>query len=143
MLQELGLSQRRACRLAYTPRSTARYHSIKEPETALRDRIKALADEHRRFGLPRIHALLRREGFRVNHKKTHRIYCEERLQVRKRKRKRRTAIARRPMLLQLLPTAVGRKRCSAPTLTRFLMYLASALALPKHLSDDFVSDSYD
>lgn len=104
MLQQLGFSQRRACRLANSPRSTVRYRRIKAPDTKLRERIKALADQHRRFGHPRIHVLLRREGFRANHKKTHRIYCEERLQVRKRQQKRRTAIARQPMVL---PTQVA------------------------------------
>ncbi len=106
MLQELGLSQRRACSLAQAPRSTARYRSRKEPDTALRNKIKGLSDEHRRFGHPRIHVMLQREGFRANHKRTYRIYCEERLQVRKRKQKRRTAIVRRPMVL---PTAVGQR----------------------------------
>jgi len=106
MLQDLGLSQRRACALTKSARSSVRYQSIKLPDTKLRARIKELADKHRRFGHPRIHVLLRREGFRANHKKTHRIYCEERLQVRKRKQKRRTAIARRPMLV---PSGPGQR----------------------------------
>lgn len=99
LLKAFGLSERRACRLAQAPRSTVRYRSIRSKDTALRQRIRDLADRHRRFGHPRIHILLRREGFGVNHKKTHRLYCEERLQVRKRRLKRRTAIARQPMKL--------------------------------------------
>lgn len=112
LLKVFGLSERRACRLVQAHRSTVRHQSIRSKDTVLRQRIKELADRHRRFGhlLPdrrmlafaeraRIHILLRREGFRANHKRTHRIYCEERLQVRKRKPKRRTAIARQPMVV--------------------------------------------
>jgi putative transposase len=99
LLKVFGLSERHACRLVQAHRSTVRYQSIKSKDPVLRQRIKELADRHRRFGHPRIHILLRREGFRANHKRTHRIYCEERLQVRKRKPKRRTAIARQPMVV--------------------------------------------
>lgn len=70
----------------------------------MRQRLRDLADRHRRFGHPRLHILLRREGFRANHKKTHRIYCEEKLQVRKRKPKRITAVMRLPMTV---PTKIN------------------------------------
>lgn len=105
-MKAFGLSERRACRLAQANRSTVRYRSVKPEDIVLRTRIKDLADRHRRFGHPRIHILLRREGFRANHKKTHRIYCEERLQVRKRKPKRRTAVARHPMAM---PCGLGER----------------------------------
>lgn len=96
-MKAFGLSERHACRLASAARSNVRYRSKRPQETALRQRLRDLADRHRRFGHPRLHILLRREGFRANHKKTHRIYCEEKLQVRKRKTKRRTAVMRQPM----------------------------------------------
>ncbi len=73
LLQETGLSERRFCRLAGQPRSTHRYKSVQSPETELRRKMRELADRHRRFGHPRWHVLLRREGFGANHKKTHRI----------------------------------------------------------------------
>jgi len=57
----------------------------------------ALAAERPRFGYPRIHLLLRREGFLVNHKFTYRIYREEKLQVRRKRRKRVAAAPRRAM----------------------------------------------
>jgi putative transposase len=103
MMQDLGLSERRACRLAKARRSTVRYKSVKPTDEALRQRIRDLSDRHRRFGHPRLHVLLRREGFGANHKKTHRIYVEEGLQVRKRKKRRRSAIARRPLVLPSRP----------------------------------------
>lgn len=54
--------------------------------------MKELADQHCRFGHPRLHILLCREGFGANHKKTYRIYAEEKLQVRQRNRKRRCSL---------------------------------------------------
>lgn len=57
----------------------------------------ALAAERPRFGYPRIHILLRREGFLVNHKFTYRIYREENLQVRRKRRKRVAAAPREAM----------------------------------------------
>lgn len=103
MLKDLGLSERHSCHLAGAARSTIRYKSVRPQETELRQRMHELADRHRRFGHPRLHVLLRREGFGANHKKTHRLYVEEGLQVRKRKKRRRSAIARRPMVLPSRP----------------------------------------
>lgn len=105
-MQDLGLSERRACELVRQPRSTQRYQSVKADDPVLRERMKALADHHRRFGHPRLHILLRREGFGANHKKTHRIYVEEKLQVRRRKRKRRSAVGRQPLLV---PSRIGER----------------------------------
>ena len=56
-----------------------------------------LAAERPRFGYPRLHILLRREGFRVNKKRTYRIYREEKLQVRRKRRKRVAAAPREAM----------------------------------------------
>lgn len=52
-----------------------------------------LAGERPRFGCPRIHILLGREGFAFNYKRIHRLYREEKLQVRARKRRRKRAAA--------------------------------------------------
>ena len=54
----------------------------------LREKIKTLANDHRRYGTPKLLVLLKREGFTDNHKRIERIYREEGLQVIKRKRKR-------------------------------------------------------
>ena len=67
--QEHGLSRRRACRLVGISRSVVE----REPRRAhgrerLRERLRALAGERRRFGYRRPHELLRREGWRANHK---------------------------------------------------------------------------
>lgn len=55
--------------------------------TALRQRLRELAGERRRFGYRRLHILLRREGLAINHKRVYRLYREEGLSVRQRKRK--------------------------------------------------------
>ena len=56
--------------------------------------MRELAEQRRRFGSPRIHVLLKREGLVVNHKRTERIYAEEGLSLRIRKRKKRAAAVR-------------------------------------------------
>ena len=53
--------------------------------------MKELAEQRRRFGARRLHVILKREGLVVNHKRTERIYREEGLSLRVRKRKRRAA----------------------------------------------------
>jgi putative transposase len=103
LVQAHGLSERRACRLAGLNLSTWQYRARRPQPSALRERLKELAGQRRRFGYRRLHALLRREGWRVNHKAVHRIYVEEGLQVRQRKRKRLARALRRPMLVPQAP----------------------------------------
>ena len=78
-------------------RSTVRYRSIRPSDNAIRQRLRELALQYRRYGYQRLHVLLRREGFTLNHKKTYRLYREERLLVRQRKRRRRSAVGRLPI----------------------------------------------
>ena len=88
------ISERQACGLVDLHRSTCRYRSQRRDDSILRQRLKELAAERRRFGSPRLTVLLRREGFTDNHKRIERIYGEERLQVRRRKRKRVVWVSR-------------------------------------------------
>lgn len=83
-----GLSERRACRLVGLRRSSCRYRGPQREEPKLRDRLRELAAERRRFGYRRLTVLLKREGWTVNHKRVYRIYRAEGLLVRRRKRKR-------------------------------------------------------
>ena len=62
------VSERRACRTIGCVRMTVRYCSRRPNDNELRQRLRALANERRRFGYRRLHVLLRREGFKVNHK---------------------------------------------------------------------------
>jgi putative transposase len=83
-------------------RSLYGYRSCRSPALELRNRIAELAAIKRRYGYRRIHVLLRREGWSVNHKRTYRLYRDQGLMVRKRKRKR-IGLAER--LVRALPTA--------------------------------------
>jgi len=86
--EELNLSERRVCRLLDINRTFKRYHSSKvEQDAAITTRLSELATQHRRYGYKRLHILLRREGFAINHKKTYRLYTEAGLCIRKRKKK--------------------------------------------------------
>ena len=67
VVQAHGLSERRACRLADLNFSTWQYRAGRQERPLLRERLKELAGQRRRFGYRRLHALLRREGWRVNH----------------------------------------------------------------------------
>ena len=71
----------------------------------LRDRMRELAAERRRFGYRRLHVLLRREGLVQNRKKTQRLYREEGLTVRRRRGRKRATGSRAPLLLPARPNA--------------------------------------
>jgi putative transposase len=88
--QEHGLSRRRACRLIGIARSVAgREPKRVRQHDRLRERLRALAGERRRFGYRRLHELLRREGWKANHKLVHRLYREEKLALHRRGRQKR------------------------------------------------------
>jgi putative transposase len=97
------MSERRACRAIGCLRMTVRYHSRRPDDADLRLRLRALAHERRRFGYRRLHVLLRREGFKVNHKRLFRLYREERLMVRRRGGRKRALGTRAPMLIPQWP----------------------------------------
>jgi len=100
MRTETFISERRACDLVGIYRSTLRYESHQSRETkALQARIIELAQERRRFGYRRIHALLRREGQEVNHKRVYRLYSEANLAVKRRKKRKGVMVPREPLSL--------------------------------------------
>ena len=96
---EKGCSQRRACALVGMGPKTYRYASRRPDDAAVRERLRALAAERRRFGYRRLHILLRREGAALNHKKLFRLYREERLTVRRRGGWKQALGTRAPMPL--------------------------------------------
>ena len=98
-MTERGHSQRRACGLAGIDPRVYRYRSTRPDDGAIRQRLRDLAGERRRFGYRRLHILLRREGIKLNHKKLYRLYQEERLTVRKRGGRKRALGTRAPMTL--------------------------------------------
>ncbi len=94
-----SLSERRACTILGFDRTSVRYRSSRGEDADLRERLRALAGERRRFGWRRLLILLAREGIAPNHKKLRRVYGEERLQVRRRGGRKRALGTRAPMTL--------------------------------------------
>jgi putative transposase len=78
------MSERRACKAIDCCRMTMRYKTTRADDAGLRQRMRAIAQERRRFGYRRLHVLLRREGYLINHKKLFRLYRGEKLAVRRR-----------------------------------------------------------
>jgi putative transposase len=100
-MDEYRVSQRRACRVMMVPRSTVYYQAVARNEEALSMRMHEIAASRFRYGFGRMFILLRREGWRDNHKRIYRIYRQEGLNLRsKRPRRNRTAAHRleRPTL---------------------------------------------
>ncbi len=84
-----ALSERRACRAMGFGRASHRYQSRRDPVVEIRMRLKELAESRVRYGYRRLHVLLQREGWRINHKRTYRLYSEEGLSIRTRSPRRR------------------------------------------------------
>ncbi len=85
------VSERRACKVARVPVSTYRYVSQQEPRTALRLRIREIAQVRVRYGYRKIRVLLNREGWKVGKKLVYRLYREEGLALRAKPRRKRRA----------------------------------------------------
>ncbi len=89
MRDTLAVSERRACRVLGQVRRTQRYTlKVADDEAILTENIVSLATEYGRYGYRRITALLRRDGWRVNHKRVERIWRQEGLKVPSRQPKR-------------------------------------------------------
>jgi putative transposase len=88
------ISERRACHLVGVARSSYRYRSQAADQTALRIRLRDLAATRVRYGYRRLHILLRREGWRINHKRVYRLYREEGLGIRVKRRKKLASVPR-------------------------------------------------
>jgi putative transposase len=88
LMNELGLSERRSCRIVGQARSVQQYRPAPKNDVAVVGRLKELASENRRYGYLRLHAMLRREGLVANRKRTYRLYTEQGLQVRTKKRRK-------------------------------------------------------
>jgi putative transposase len=106
-VETFGATVTQACRLAGLSRTAWYRHSRAKDQTALRMRIREIARDRPRYGATRIGVLLRREGWRVNKKRVHRLYCLEGLQVRMRvKRRKHMALHRGPAPV---PTGRGQR----------------------------------
>jgi len=98
-IQAHDVSERRACAILGVDRSMVRYRSRRPDDRAIRERMRSLAHERRRFGFRRLGILLRREGIVMNRKKLLRLYREEGLAVRRRIGRKRALGTRAPMVV--------------------------------------------
>lgn len=114
--EELGISQRLACRAVGLHRSTYHYEPKPIDDAELRAALRRVAARKSRYGYRRLHVLLAREGWELNHKHVYRLYREEGLAVRRKSRK----------------TRAGQKRVKLGTATR----------VNEHWGMDFVSDTF-
>lgn len=96
-LQARGVSQRRACVALRFNRSSARYVARQSPvNEAIRHELLSMTRRHRRWGSPRLHAVIRDNGLAVNHKRVERIYRQAGLSLpRRRPRRKRPTPAQR------------------------------------------------
>ena len=105
MRSEAAVSERRACGLMGMHRATCRYQRRRCEDPRLRERLRELAAERRRFGYRRLTKMLVREGWKVNHKRVYRLYLEEKLSLRRKRGRRRRAGSR--LVLPPKPTCPG------------------------------------
>ncbi len=80
------------CRLAIISRTVYNYHSCRD-DRAVTMRIREIVETRIRYGCQRIHIQPRCEGWVINHKKTHRIYCQEVLNLRRNRPRRHVSAA--------------------------------------------------
>lgn len=86
-----GVSIRRAYAIVGGSRSSLYYRHKRDTQAILRQRIREIAETRVRWGYRRIHVLLRRQGWQINTKRVHRLYCLEGLQLRNKTPKRKVS----------------------------------------------------
>jgi len=91
------ISQRRACWSLRVSRTSIRYESIRPPQDDLSMRIREITEVRTTWGSRRVHVLLLREGWQVNHKRVRRLYRLEWLNLRTKRPRRRTATVPRQL----------------------------------------------
>jgi len=89
------ISERRGCAVLRFTRRSHRYRSTRADQAPLHQRIKEIAAARVRYGYRRVHVLLPREGWQVNHKRVRRLYREEGLNLRLKRPRRHVTAARR------------------------------------------------
>ena len=113
--RDIDQIQEQSCQVLNLHRSSYRYQSVADEQAVLRIRLKDLAQARVSYGYRRLHVLLQREGWQVNHKRVYRLYRREGLMLRPKKPKRNVS---------------GQKRMERPVAT----------GADESWSMDFVSD---
>ena len=97
-MQTQGLSERRGLQVVHMSASALRYQPRPDRNQGLRERIVALAQRHRRYGVGMIHLKLRQAGELINYKRVERLYGLEKLHIRRRRRKKIPMSDRQPLV---------------------------------------------
>lgn len=97
-MQSRGMTERRGLQMVGMSASSLRYQPRPDHNTLLRAKIITLAQRHRRYGAEMIYLKLRQAGELVNHKRVERLYTLEKLQVRRRRRKKIPLGERQPLV---------------------------------------------
>lgn len=98
MMKDRGMTERHALRVVGMSASALRYVPRPDGNAELRQQIVSLAQRHRRYGAEMIYLKLRQAGHRINHKRVERLYALEKLQVRRRRRKKIPLADRQPLI---------------------------------------------
>ena len=106
MVDERKISKTRACRVLGLNRSTFTYKHRGKNDEPLSMRMQDLAGQHKRWGLISIHDVCKREGLVVNRKRSHRLYCKLKLQIRFRPRRKKVNVMRVPIAKPTAPNQV-------------------------------------
>lgn len=102
-----GARERQICFALRVSRSSFRYRSVAADDSALRLRIREITETRVHYGYRRVHVMLRREGWRDNHKRIYRLYSEQGLSLRlKRPRRNKSAQRRQPQPQGMYPNHV-------------------------------------
>lgn len=97
LLEKFKISKAKCCRVLGLNRSTLDYTpTMPTKDEPIITRLKTLSEKHRRFGMPRLHWLLQKEGVVKNYKRTERICTQMNLQLKNRKKKKMAAVIRVP-----------------------------------------------
>jgi putative transposase len=143
-----GLTERRSLQVVAMSASSLRYQPRPDRSGELRQRIVQLAQRHRRYGAGMIHLKLRQSGIAVNHKRVERLYALEKLQIRRRRRKKVPMSERQPLIRPARPNEVWSidfafDRTALGRVLKCLVIIDDATAAPIQISVDHgISGAY-
>jgi len=120
--ESFEISERKACELVAINRATVRYRKQTKENKVLRERIVQISLKHKAFGYRRIAEVLKREGWLVNHKRVYRLYAQESLNLKSKKRKKFTNRYREPL-----------EKCNRPNERWAIDFMSDSLASGKKI----------
>ena len=102
-MDRYGASMRKACAAIQLSRVVYLYQPVARDNTALLMRMKEITQTRVHYGYRRVHVMLKREGFKDNHKRVYRLYREQGLTLRHKRPKRNKAAQLRQPKVSVTP----------------------------------------